>query len=174
MTERYYRLVDGYPVELKLPVMVGGRMRIHPTKSEAAMLGAYPKANNQPPDDAPEGKHYDHTGWDFDPGLNMIVNVYTLADDPSPTIEDYDAAMEGHLLAEREARGYTTREPDAYLTSQVGRWAQDARDWVAHRDEVMAYALAILNAVQSGDMEPPTMADFVAGLPSVVWSYSEE
>lgn len=172
MTERYYRLVEGYPVELKLPVMVGGRMRIHPTKSEAAMLGAYPLDDNPPPGDAPAGKNYEPSGYEVVDG--HITRTYALVDDPAPAIEEYDAAMEEHLRAEREARGYTTREPDAYLTSQVGRWAQDARDWVAHRDEVMAYALAILNAVQGGTMEPPTMADFVAGLPAIVWSYSEE
>jgi len=36
---------------------------------------------------------------------------------PSPTIEDYDAAMEEHLREERYDRGYTTREPDVYLNS---------------------------------------------------------
>ena len=92
---------------------------------------------------------------------------------PPPTLADFDAAMEEHLRTEREARGYTTREPDAYINSSVPRWAQDARDWVAHRDGVMAYALALINAVESGQRQPPTMAEFKAGLPTITWTFVE-
>lgn len=67
-----------------------------------------------------------------------------------PALADFDNAMESFLRQEREERGYTTREPDCYLTSQVARWAQDARDWVAHRDAVMEYALELINAVSAG------------------------
>ena len=99
-----------------------------------------------------------------------VVAEYTYAPRPAPTLTDFDAAMEEHLKAEREARGYTTREPDAYLTSSVERWAKDAADWVAHRDAVMEYALSLINAVQSGEREPPTMEEFVSGLPIIEWT----
>ena len=87
-----------------------------------------------------------------------------------PQLEDFDAAMEAHLVAEREARGYTTREPDAYLASSNPRWKKDAEDWVAHRDAVMEYAQDIMNAVQRGEREVPTMDEFKAGLPVITWS----
>ena len=105
---------------------------------------------------------------------NQLVAKYTYEDLPPPTLEDFDNAMEQHLKAERDERGYTTREPDSYLTSSMDRWAQDARDWVAHRDAVMEYALGLINAVESGEREPPTMEEFVAGLPKIVWTYTEE
>ena len=103
-----------------------------------------------------------------------VETVYTLVADPLPTLADFDEAMEEHLRREREERGYTTREPDSYLTSADPRWSQDAMDWVAHRDAVMGYALNLINAVQAGEREPPTMAEFVAGLPQIEWTYSEE
>ena len=103
---------------------------------------------------------------------NETVAVYEYSDPPMPTLEDYDNAMEEHLHAERTERGYTTREPDSYLTSEVPRWAQDAKDWVAHRDAVMEYALELINAVESGQMEPPTMEEFIAGLPRIHWTYT--
>jgi hypothetical protein len=81
--------------------------------------------------------------------------------------------MEAHLYAERAARGYTTREPDAYINSSVPRWAQDARDWVAHRDAVMGYALTLMNQVEDGERDAPTMAEFRAGLPTISWTYTE-
>ncbi len=165
---RYYTLVEGTLVPLKTPALIGGHMVLHPTAKQAASIGAYPLADNQPPDDAPPGKHYEQTGWDVEGG--QIVCVYTLVNDPPPALEDYDAAMEEHLRREREERGYTTREPDSYRDSSVPRWAADARDWVAHRDDVMGYAIGILNAVQSGEMQPPTLAAFVAGLPHITWT----
>ena len=98
---------------------------------------------------------------------------YRFDDIPAPTIADFDAAMEEHLREEREARGYTTREPDAYLESSNPRWKQDAEDWVAHRDAVMTYALGLMNAVERGEREPPTLADFRAALPSITWTYAD-
>ena len=68
---------------------------------------------------------------------------------------------------------YTTREPDAYLSSANPRWAQDARDWVAHRDAVMAYALELINDLQARTIPQPTLAEFRANLPQITWSYQE-
>ena len=92
---------------------------------------------------------------------------------PPVTVRDYDNAMEAHLRTERTERGYTTREPDSYLNSSEPRWAQDARDWVAHRDAVMEYALGLMNAVKRGEREAPPMDEFQAGLPAVEWTYAE-
>lgn len=94
-------------------------------------------------------------------------------DEHTPNLSDFDAAMEQHLYEERAARGYTTREPDAYLNSSVPRWAQDARDWVAHRDAVMEYALTLMNQFEDGERDAPTMAEFRAGLPTIEWTYTE-
>jgi len=55
----------------------------------------------------------------------------------------------------------------------VPRWSADANDWIAHRDAVMLYALAIMNAVKAGEQEPPTLEEFKSGLPQIVWSFTE-
>jgi hypothetical protein len=88
------------------------------------------------------------------------------------SVADYDAAMEDYLRSVREERGYTTREPSDYLYSQVPRWAQDAKDWIAFRDAVMAYALELINAVDAG-ADAPTMEEFMAGMPKVKWNFEE-
>lgn len=98
-----------------------------------------------------------------------IERIWEWVENPPPGVEAYDAAMEAHLRAERSERGYTAREPDAYLNSANERWAQDARDWVAHRDAVMEYALAVLNAVAAGG-EAPTLDEFKAALPRIAWT----
>ena len=88
---------------------------------------------------------------------------------PQVTLADYDFAVESHLKAERIARGYTEREPSDYAGSSVARWAQDAADWIAHRDAVMVYALEVLNAVKAGG-EAPSLDDFKAALPKIAWT----
>ena len=85
------------------------------------------------------------------------------------TFADYDVAMEAHLAAEKAARGYTKREPSDYAGSSNPRWAQDAQDWIAHRDAVMEYGLEVENRAKRG--EPvPTLDEFKAALPKIEWT----
>lgn len=174
MATRYYTLntatTPATLSPLALPIAVDGRLVHHPTPAQAAQHGAYPRADDAPPT-PPEGKIAVPDGWEVRDGA--WHSSWRYVDAPLPTLAEYDAAMEDHLIQERSARGYTTREPTAYLASGNARWASDARDWVAHVDAVMAYALELINAVQSGQRTPPTMAEFRAGLPQITWSFSE-
>lgn len=138
-----------------------------PTEEDYNEEGWYRYAIKPP--SPPEGKYVSSTTYWYDEDENAVVARYEYAD-IQYGIDDYDAAMEEHLRMEREARGYTTREPDSYLASAHPRWKQDAEDWVAHRDAVMEYALQLINDVQSGVRPPPTMEEFKAGLPQIHWS----
>lgn len=171
---RYYTLNSATNdlVPLALPIAVDGQLVLHPSPAQAAAYNAYPRDNDAPAPTPPEGKIAVPDSWEVQDG--EWVRTYTYEDAPLPTLDEYDAAMEDHLVQERSARGYTTREPDAYLASANPRWAQDARDWVAHRDAVMAYALTLINGVQSGTIAQPTLAEFRANLPQITWSYQED
>jgi len=93
--------------------------------------------------------------------------------DPVITADTYDQAMEAHLQAEREARGYTSREPSDYKGSSVARWAQDAEDWISHRDAVMLYGLEVMNHyAETG--EAPTLEEFKAALPVIHWTLEDQ
>lgn len=89
-----------------------------------------------------------------------------------PTLAEYDAAMEAHIKAARVARGYTTREPDCYINSSNPRWKQDAVDYIAFRDAVMEYGLALMNEYAATG-KAPTLEEFNAGLPAITWTYNE-
>lgn len=156
------------------PADIDGALVVHPSREQNASIGAYPLADPMPPAPTPpEGKVAIPDGYEpiATAKGKAWVRAYRFDDLPAPTVADFDAAMEEHLRNEREARGYTTREPDVYLNSQVPRWASDARDWVAHRDAVMLYALDCMNAVEAGTRPAPTVEEFTAGLPSISWSY---
>ena len=86
---------------------------------------------------------------------------------------DYDTVMENHLTDTRCARGYTTREPTAYLGSSEPRWRSDAADWVKFQDAVMRYGLEVMNSYAATG-HAPTLAEFQANLPKMEWSYKEE
>ena len=92
-------------------------------------------------------------------------------DQPGKPVEmaDYDAAMEAHIAAARIARGYTSREPDAYLNSRNERWAQDAEDFIDFRDKVMEYGLAVMNEYAAIG-KAPSLDEFKAGLPQMNWT----
>jgi hypothetical protein len=138
------------------------------------IAGYLPVVETPPSDPPPVGSHWKHSGeYDLSSDGQSVVARYVAEEDPKPTVADYDAAMEAHLVAERCARGYTTREPDMYTGSEVPRWDADARDWKKHRDAVMLYALDIMNRVSAGE-PPPTLEEFTSGLPNIVWSYNEE
>lgn len=158
--------------------MLNGAMVTNPKAEHFAALNVEREKKGLPPylpivDEPPttDAAHYAvATGWTRDG--ETWRRTYEVVPNPPPTFADFDAAMEDYLRTEREARGYTTREPDAYINSSVPRWAQDARDWIAHRDGVMTYALALINAVESGQRQPPTMAEFAAGLPTITWTFA--
>lgn len=175
----YGTLENGIMKPAPRAFMLHGAMVTNPKAEHFAALNEEREKKGLPPylpivDEPPttDAAHYAvPTGWTRDG--ETWRRVYEVRANPPPTLADYDAAMEVHLYAERAVRGYTTREPDAYLNSSVPRWAQDARDWVAHRDAVMAYALALMNAVDDGERDAPTMAEFRAGLPVISWTYTE-
>lgn len=135
----------------------------------AKYLGAYPQGTSVPPK-CDEGYHTVPDGYDLKDGKwvklwKVEPIVYTPA--------DYDNAMEDYLREVRSDRGYTLREPDDYFGSSVPRWVQDAADWVKFRDAVLLYGLEVQNTYTATG-NAPTLAEFKAGFPKIVWTYQEE
>lgn len=90
------------------------------------------------------------------------------------TYDDYNRALEDYIRSIRVERGYDEREPSpSYDKSIVPRWRADAADFSEFRDRCMLYALPILNKYKNNE-EVPTLAEFKAGFPKIVWSYTEE
>ena len=92
-------------------------------------------------------------------------------EDMSP--HDYDVVMENYITEVRCARGYTLREPSSYKDSAEPRWKSDAMDWPPFLDAVMIYGLKVQNEYAATG-KAPTIAEFVAGLPKMEWSFKED
>lgn len=85
----------------------------------------------------------------------------------------YDKLLEAKLKTQKEARGYTLREPSSYADSPCPRYRQDAEDWKLHVAKTMIAGLTALNQYQqSGQI--PGIDEFLAGLPNIVWTIDPE
>lgn len=111
--------------------------------------------------------------WDW-----AVAEAARLGDDlqfepgpPPPTLEQmqagYTAAIEAHVEATARARGYTSAVSCAtYAASTIPAWQAEGAAFVAWRDAVWSAALAMLAAVQVGDVIPESP---IAGLPEMEW-----
>lgn len=167
----YYTLENGNLKKVGNVIRTAKGYVTNPSAEDCAAVGAYPRNDESfAPPKCDEGYHAVHDGYDLKDGKwvrkwRIEPIVYTP--------EDYDNAMEDYLRSVRSERGYTTREPDDYFGSSNPRWAQDAKDWVAFRDAVMTYALGVINDYTKTG-KAPTIAEFIAGFPEIVWIYQEE
>lgn len=106
-----------------------------------------------------------------------IKPIYEVISPPPPpepvyTYDDYNRALEDYIYSVRAERGYTEREPSSYIHSKNPRWKSDAEDWVVFIDDIMTYALPFLNMYLNNE-EVPSLEEFKAGFPKIVWTYQE-
>lgn len=57
----------------------------------------------------------------------------------------------------------------SYVTSSNDTWADEASAFIVWRDNVYEYAFDYFKQVQEGAIRNPSMQDFLAGIPSLVW-----
>lgn len=57
----------------------------------------------------------------------------------------------------------------SYVNSTNPQWAAEAQAFISWRDDVYAYALNVLNQVQTGEIEAPSIPDFIKSLPTIRW-----
>ena len=108
---------------------------------------------------------------EYKPLIKVVRKWYEFKPLPvhEQTVDDYNHAVENHLMDERMARGYDTREPSLYINSSIPRWKQDAEDWIRHVDMVMSFALATLNAwKETGKVM--SLDEFREALPKIEWT----
>ena len=75
---------DGLPVYAPAYIMVGGRLKLHPTADDYAAHTppCYPVLANSAPSDAPSGYHYEFRSYEFADGA--FRRTYALVADPPP------------------------------------------------------------------------------------------
>ncbi len=115
---------DGLPVYAPAYIMVGGRLKLHPTAEDYAAHTppCWAVLANPAPSDPPSGYHYEFRSYEFSAGA--FRRVYALVADPPPPPRRWSrlsiktalaqaqmlAAARAYLSAEEIATGYTAWE----------------------------------------------------------------
>lgn len=82
----------------------------------------------------------------------------------------YKEAFDAHLDAVAQQRQYDNRlTVPAYLGSTHQQWAAEAQAFIAWRDAALIYMFQQLAAVEAGEVAPPSVADFIAGISPIEW-----
>jgi hypothetical protein len=170
MKTTYYTLENGNLKKVGSVIKTSRGWVSNPMAEDYAAIGAYPRSEESfAPPAVDEGYRAVFDKYDLQDGKWVkLWKVEPIVYTP----DDYDQAMEDYIREVRYERGYTTREPDDYFGSSNLRWSQDAKDWVAFRDAVMTYALGVINEYAASG-NAPTLAEFKAGFPKMVWSFKE-
>lgn len=89
---------------------------------------------------------------------------------PPPSVDDYEVAIQSHVDATARSRQFRDGVTLAsYVSSTRPQWAEEARAFVAWRDQVWAYAHGELSRVLGGERDQPTVTEIIAELPPISW-----
>lgn len=87
-----------------------------------------------------------------------------------PVLEDYRSAIQQHIDATAQQRGYDSGVTCAsYVGSTNLQWSGEASAFISWRDSVWAHAYAELAKVQAGEREQPSVAEIIDELPAMSW-----
>ena len=82
----------------------------------------------------------------------------------------YQDALQLEIDNEAMTKSYTNGFAcTSYVTSTNPQWAEEAQAFVAWRDLAFAYGYDYLSKVQSGEIQNPTIDNFIAGIPTMDW-----
>jgi hypothetical protein len=99
------------------------------------------------------------------------ANADAIAARQAERIENYRRAVQAHVDATAQSKGYETGFALAgYTSSGVPAWKAEAETFVAWRDAVWLYVFELMAQVQAGDAEPPVSTSALIGwLPQIEW-----
>ncbi len=85
-------------------------------------------------------------------------------------IEAFRQAIQSHIDTTAGQRSYDSGITcSSYVGSTNPAWAAEAAAFVAWRDAVWTYAYVELPKVQNGERQQPSVEDFIAELPAIIW-----
>lgn len=87
-----------------------------------------------------------------------------------PTVADYQTAIQDAVDDAARSKLFNDGVTLAsYIGSTVEIWREQAKAFVAWRDNVWQYTYSELAKVKGGVRPQPTVADFLLELPEIVW-----
>jgi len=85
--------------------------------------------------------------------------------------DNYGVVLQNHIDAMAREKQYENGFSCAtYINSTNETWAQEAADFIAWRDACWQYAYDIQAQVEDGQINAPSVEDFINNAPDLVWS----
>lgn len=164
----YYKLENNRLKKCEIVELIDGEYVSNPTAQQLLKINAYQcDETSFTPPQCEAGYEAIFDGYDSSTGVWKVVwKIIPI----QYTYKDYNSAMEEYIRKTHEDRGYIEREPSSYVNDPFPRFAQDAKDYIQFRSNVMQYGLPILNELLNNG-SAPSMEDFKAGFPKIVWTY---
>jgi hypothetical protein len=133
--------------------------------AELAAIDVYPVTDEPVPDGHVVTGSSLH--WDGE----TVTRVFVTEPAPPPSVEDHRRAVQDHIDATAQSRGYNDGVAMAgYVNSSVPPWRAEAETFVAWRDSVWLYVFELLAQIEAGDSDPPASTDALIGwLPQIEW-----
>jgi hypothetical protein len=105
------------------------------------------------------------------PDLTKIVTAeQKAAAQRASLLAGYKAAFDAHLDAVAQERQYDNRLTIvAYLSSTNPAWAAEAEAFIGWRDTCLGKMFELLAAVEAGEIQPPTIDQFISAMPVIGW-----
>ncbi|WP_320202806.1 hypothetical protein [Agrobacterium rosae] len=139
--------------------------RVSPAQ-EGWTLRGYELHTVEPAEAVPTGHRVISSSVQIVDGLPKWVNS---VEPISVKIEDYKAAFDDRLDIVAQSKGYDNRLTIAsYSGSTNPVWAGEAAAFIEWRDAALSSMFYQLAAVEAGG-QAPTLEEFVAALPEIVW-----
>lgn len=87
------------------------------------------------------------------------------------TLNDYSLAIKDLLDSKASEKNYFSEDSIvSYAHSTNQTWAQEAADFIAWRDQCWQYAIDVQARVEGGEIEPPSVGNFIANAPVLNWT----
>jgi hypothetical protein len=89
---------------------------------------------------------------------------------PLPTRDDYARAIQIHVDAVAQGKGYRDGYAAAtYASSGIPQWKTEATTFIAWRDSVWVASFTIMAEVEQKVRAQPSIETLIASLPQIVW-----
>lgn len=114
------------------------------------------------PASVPQGWSWYHDGWSLTWEDDPIVEVRVT---PEQIIAQYEAALDEHLDAVAQADRWDDRRSFALRAAYPNPWQQKATAYGTWMDACNAQSYTLMQQVLAGEIEIPSIEDFIASLP---------
>lgn len=168
---KYCKLENGTIQYFKNPLIVGLSSIYNPSEDVLYQNGYKPFVPSYI--DASQEKSSD-VSVSYEESEESITQVYTYTPNPTKIQSYYTQEIQNYLDSEAKKLGYDScLSVCSYINTGIPKFDAEGEAFRTWRSAVWAYGYETLNKALAGEIEIPTLQDFISSLPQLVITYPE-